>query len=118
MTGRTCPADDAGPQDLSSGLPDSVRRVAFQRIAEGIVDRHQVPAVGTRLGDRRADRVGLPPGIVGPVDGVRGGPQSLPVRSEVPPPETSMTLLACSAMAFIARATAEFGTSTMTSTPS
>ena len=56
--------------DLAAVLFDDRRRVALERVAEGIVGGEEEPSVAAGLDHRRSRSVRQHPGVIGPVDGV------------------------------------------------
>ena len=68
-TGVLLAANGLAAQDLAAARQHDGRRVALQRLAEGIVCRQEEPALAAALDRGRYGRVRQRPGIEGPLHG-------------------------------------------------
>ncbi len=55
------------PDHLAAGALDEPRRLGLEAAAEGIVGGDEEPGLVAALGERRDQRIGLRPGVVGPL---------------------------------------------------
>jgi hypothetical protein len=102
--------------DFAAAFPYFVACLFFKILAERIVRRDEEPGLAARLENATRERVTVRPGIVGPMNEI--GRALAPVSSAVPAPEPIATLFFSRTMSPTASATAEFGRSTIMSTPS